>query len=244
MQRLLRRLPTLVAAARQRLATLWPQRCHVCSGHAGPHPLCDACAGELPRLPTACCPVCGLPATRGALCGRCLHRLPHFDATGVSLAYDFPVREMILAYKRGRAFHLEPWLSHVLRENWPAGAVDAIVPMPLHRRRLRERGFNQSAELARRLGRWVATPVWCRVLQRVRDTPHQVGLRLAARRRNLRGAFACRRRLDGLHIVLVDDVMTSGASLDAAARELKRAGAARVTCLVVARTLARPRRAP
>jgi ComF family protein len=116
-------------------------------------------------------------------------------------------------------------------------AADAIIPMPLHPARLGERGFNQAAEIARRLSGYLQLPWLGNVCRRVRDTPPQAGLDLKARRRNLRGAFACTEDLAGRRVALVDDVMTSGASLNELARTVKKAGAVSVTAWVVARTL-------
>ncbi|MGC3964775.1 MAG: ComF family protein [Rhodocyclaceae bacterium] len=225
------------------LTKIWPARCHVCGARSGEAPVCDMCVADVPELPAQRCALCGLPTVRGATCGRCLHRLPHFDATCAAFVYAFPVRELLLSLKAGHGFELAGWFAAHMAHAWPTERVNAIVAMPLHRRRLRERGFNQSMELARRIGRSVGVPVWMHAVERVRDTPHQTGLRLRGRRNNLRGAFACTRRFDGLHVVVVDDVMTSGTSCDELARVLKRAGARRVTCMVAARTLA-VRRAP
>jgi predicted amidophosphoribosyltransferase len=117
-----------------------------------------------------------------------------------------------------------------------AHGADRVVPMPLHRTRLAERGFNQSLEIARHVARRLALPVDADAARRVLATTPQVDLPLDARARNVRGAFACEHRLDGLNIAVVDDVMTSGASLDELAATLKAAGAARVVNWVAART--------
>jgi ComF family protein len=115
--------------------------------------------------------------------------------------------------------------------------VDCIIPVPLHRRRQRARGFNQAELLARVVGRWLRLPVETRLLQRVTDTPSQTGLTPAQRVENVRGAFAVRSKLDRKRILLVDDVCTTGATLDACARVLKRAGAASVEVAAVARVV-------
>ncbi|MFA9438688.1 ComF family protein [Uliginosibacterium sp. sgz301328] len=234
-------MQSLIPCLHQVFAQIWPARCHVCGARSGLAPVCEACMADLPQLPDQRCALCGLPTLRGATCGRCLHRLPHFDATHAAFVYAFPVRELLLSLKAGHGFELAGWFATRMAQAWPDEQVDAIVAMPLHPRRLRERGFNQSMELARRIGQAVGVPVWIRAVDRARDTPHQTGLRLRGRRNNLRGAFVCTRRFDGLHVVVVDDVMTSGTSCDELARTLKRAGARRVTCLVTARTLAAKR---
>ncbi len=116
-----------------------------------------------------------------------------------------------------------------------APTADAVVPVPLHPRRLRSRGFNPAVALAREVARARATPLRARALRRTRDTPSQTGLDRAARARNLAGAFAARRPVSGC-ILLVDDVVTTGATLAAAARALRGAGAERVVGICVART--------
>jgi ComF family protein len=109
--------------------------------------------------------------------------------------------------------------------------------MPLHTQRIRERGFNHASEIAREVARRLALPLDLASCQRIRDTPPQMGLKHDARRRNVRGAFACSGEVQGQHIALIDDVMTTGTSLDELAATLKRAGAREVSCWVVARTL-------
>ncbi|MCA1978111.1 MAG: ComF family protein, partial [Thiobacillus sp.] len=114
---------------------------------------------------------------------------------------------------------------------------DVLVPMPLHPARIRERGFNHAAEIARGVAHRLGCPLDLQACTRVRDTPPQMALKYEARRRNVRGAFACRAEVGGRHIALVDDVMTTGTSLDELATTLKRAGAREVSCWVVARAL-------
>ncbi|HEX5127558.1 MAG TPA: ComF family protein, partial [Rhodocyclaceae bacterium] len=138
-------------------------------------------------------------------------------------AYTSPVREMLLALKAGNGFHVRAWLATFLSDRAGANHVDCIVPMPLHDNRLAERGFNQSLELAGTLAKTSGKPLLKSAVLREIDTPHQTGLRLKARQRNVRGAFRCLRRFDGQHVLVVDDVMTSGSSLNELARTLKLA---------------------
>ena len=107
--------------------------------------------------------------------------------------------------------------------------------MPLHANRIKQRGFNQAAEIGRELSRLTGVPMQAGLASRERDTPPQAGLKRAARRRNMRGAFACKADLSGLHVGIVDDVMTTGSTLDALASALRQAGARKVSCVVVAR---------
>lgn len=225
---------------RDMLARLWPQTCFVCRSPSGRLAICAACERELPRLLYAGCPVCALPTPAGQTCGQCLRQPPHFDCTLVCHAYDSPVREMVLAFKFAASFSVRDVLvagmleaAAALEPEWP----DCIVPMPLHGKRLAERGFNQSLELARELGLALGVPVLAQKVLRDIDTPHQTGLSVRQRRKNVRGAFRCTDSFSGKHVLVVDDVITSGASLDELARTLKLAGAARVTNVLAARTL-------
>lgn len=230
------------------LDALLPQDCLLCGASSGAHAVCAPCAAELPWLGEAC-PQCALPSPGGRTCGRCVSAPPAFDATIACFAYDFPVDRMVHALKYGGRLPLARWFAAALAARiGRAGATESCTPghgedaphrvlaMPLHRLRLRERGFNQSLEIARHLARAARLPLAVQVVARIRATPPQVALPLAERARNVRDAFLCRATLDGAHVAVVDDVMTSGATLDELARTLKRAGAARVTNWIVART--------
>jgi ComF family protein len=213
------------------------QGCLLCGARSRAGLLCPACADELPRLAAERCPVCALPSPAGQVCGACLKRPPALDRTEALFRYAFPVDVLVQRLKYAGQTVVADFLAARL-----AGALagqarpDLILAMPLHPRRLRERGYNQAALLAGHLARRLDVafdPVACR---RQRDTPPQVELPLQARRRNIRGAFACA-DLTGKRVALVDDVMTTGASLDELARVAKRAGAVEVVAWVVARTV-------
>lgn len=189
-------------------------------------------------MPAARCPQCALPSTAGEVCGHCLRHPPAFDHTEAVYAYAFPLDALVRHCKYRGGLELTALFAHAL-----AGQIrerdraDLIVPMPLHPERLGERGFNQAAEIARRLAGQLQLPWLASACARVRDTPPQAGLDLKGRRRNLRNAFHCTGDLAGRRVALVDDVMTSGASLNELARTVKKAGAISVTAWVVARTL-------
>jgi ComF family protein len=208
--------------------------CFVCRGSARGL-LCAACRAELPLLAPELCPRCALPSPAGALCGRCLAEPPGYDATIASLAYDFPADALVQALKFRGEVALAPLLGALLRDRLPADErVDCVVPVPLSPARLRSRGYNQAVEIARHVAPERLDVDLC---VRPRDGAPQMQLPWAERQRNVRGAFECRRALLGARIAVVDDVMTTGATLDEIARTLKRAGAARVVNWVVARTL-------
>ncbi|RKP58795.1 ComF family protein [Pararobbsia silviterrae] len=175
------------------------------------------------------------------LCGHCIARLPAFDATVCVADYAEPADTLAIGLKFRAQLSLAGCFASCLAariRSACAAPPDLIVAVPLSDARLAARGYNQAWEIARRLARAIDRPAIARGLARTRDTPAQSGLRGVDRWRNMRRAFVAHRpeRMRGAHIGLVDDVMTSGATLDAAARALKRAGAARVTALVVLRT--------
>lgn len=213
-----------------------PQRCELCGAASGAAPVCDGCAAALVPV-SGCCTICALPLPGGAVCGRCLKKPPAFDATHAALAYAFPADRLVQALKYRHRLMLARYFSDLLLATGRPDGVDCVVPLPMHPRGLRERGFNQAVEIARPLARAWGLPLLLDAVQRSRDGPPQASLEGMARRRNVRGAFeADGRRIAGRSVLVVDDVMTTGATLQALARELKRAGAIRVENIVVART--------
>jgi ComF family protein len=208
--------------------------CYTCRGRSRAV-LCGECRAELPLLGAECCPRCALPSPGAALCGRCLAEPPDYDATLAVLAYDFPADALIHALKFRGELSLAPFLGELLLERIsPHENIDCVIPVPLSATRLRERGYNQAVELARHLAPGKLDFSSC---VRSREARPQMELPWAERQRNVRGAFGCRRALGGATVAVVDDVMTTGATLDEVARTLKRAGARRVVNWVVARTL-------
>lgn len=212
------------------------QDCLLC-GASADEMLCPACAADLPRLTEPCCPRCALPNATGETCGRCLKKPPHFDATLAAYRYDFPADKLIQSFKYGHRLALGSYFGRQLAVLGATLAADLIMPLPLHDERLRQRGFNQALELARTLASARHLPIDASSCRRTRNTPAQAGLPFRERIKNLRHAFACSADLSGKHIIVVDDVMTTGASLDEFARTLKLHGAAEVTALVLARAL-------
>lgn len=227
-------LEALRRSPRRLLDRLLTQDCFVCGEECGPSSVCERCGSELPVDPVAC-PVCAVPTLEGAVCGQCLRAPPAFDATRAAFAYRFPVDRMVQALKYRGRLALAGFFADALRPFRPLGDV-LIVPMPLHRRRLRERGFNQAVEIARPLARAWGAPLALAAVTRAVHTAPQASLPWKARSVNMRGAFRCDVSFDGKAVLVVDDVMTTGATLDELARTLKLRGAARVENLVIART--------
>lgn len=216
--------------------TLLPQDCLLCGGVAGQALLCSACAADLPVPPAERCPVCAEASPGGSVCGACLTGPRHFDATIAALRYHFPVDRLVQSLKYSRRLATADFFAQAMLEGThPAG--DVIIPLPLHPLRLRERGFNQSVEIARPLAKALGLPLALDGCQRSRDTAPQASLPWKARRGNIRHAFECRSDLTGKSVIVVDDVMTTGATLDEFARVLKAHGALRVTNWVAARAL-------
>ena len=153
-------------------------------------------------------------------------------------SYDYPVDALLQRYKYQQKLDLAATFAELLAARLSGHVMpDLIIPMPLHPIRLRERGFNQSLEIGKRLAKRLGLQIDAQACLRTRHAPPQASLPLKARVKNMKGAFACQRQLDGLRIALIDDVMTTGASLHELAKTIKAAGAAEVECWVVARTL-------
>lgn len=225
------------------LDRLLPRHCALCGQASGQGNLCGPCHADLPRL-TRACPGCALPSYGSAaqLCGQCLLCPQPWLQAVAALVYCYPVDWLVRRFKFNRDFSCGQVLGLEMLAavgRCAAARPDALVPVPLHRLRHFGRTFNQAEVLARQLGRSLGLPVHDRLLLRTRRTSAQSGLDATGRKRNIRGAFRCRhgagKVLDGAHVALIDDVMTTGATLTACVRELRRAGVGEVSLWVVAR---------
>ena len=222
------------------------QTCVLCANHEGGKlGLCGACQQSLPWHASPQCPQCGL-LSDGLVCGSCLNASPSFDATHALFTYDYPLNRLLQHYKYKESLHLANTFASLFIEKKrskylnTSQKIDRIIPMPMHDTRLKQRGFNQALEIARRISKHMQIKLDYTSCQRTKLTPPQASLPLKERIKNIRGVFHCQQDLQGLNIAIVDDVMTTGASLNELAKTLKQAGAAHVECWVMARTLPKP----
>ena len=219
------------------MRSILPHQCELCGASSSNQLLCPKCDADLPHYLAPACPVCALPTPSGEICGVCLQRPPAFDRTLAAFSYLFPVDRLLHAFKYSGNLALVETLAKPLAQVAAKHPKpDLLMPMPLHPARLKERGFNQSLEIARPISRWLNIPLSANAILRTRDTPTQAGLKLKERRRNVRGAFSCDLDLTGKHVAVVDDVMTTGATLNEVSRILKSCGASEVSAWLVART--------
>ncbi len=216
-------------------ATL-PQHCLLCAAPAHPHAVCAECYAQLPWLPLLHCPQCAIPTSTGNLCGGCLAHPPRFDAVTAAFVYAWPLAPLIRHYKYAGNLALARLLGLALAAQ-STRTVDCIIPLPLWPARLRERGFNQAQEIARVVSRATGIRLAPDACRRVRDSAPQATLPWKERAKNIRGAFVCDADLTGMRVAVIDDVLTTGATLNELARNLRKAGAIEIQGWVVARTL-------
>ncbi len=212
------------------------QDCLLC-GESSPTLLCANCEIDLPRLPKPGCPICALPTPGGEICGQCLRERPFFDHTEAAFRYDFPIDKLVQSFKYGHRLALGPYFGAHIATLAKGCRAEIIAPLPLHKNRLAARGFNQALEIARPSARMLGKPLMGDICRRIRDTTAQADLAWTARKSNVRNAFHCSEELTGKRVLLIDDVMTTGASLNECARILKLHGAASVDVIVLARAL-------
>lgn len=220
---------------------LLPPTCILC-GNPGFNGLdiCQPCHLRLPRN-TLCCPKCAESFTAAIavlpLCGRCLHETPTFDVTYAPFTHHEEIRHLITGLKFGAQFKNARLLGALLAEaiDNKVEIPDCIIPVPLHKARYHERGFNQALEIARTVSQKLHIPINPNCCVRHKDTPHQTGLTAKKRRQNLRRAFSVNKPVLTSHIAILDDVMTTGATANELATALKHAGVSRVDVWVCAR---------
>lgn len=226
---------------------LFPPLCHICRSFipgAGELHICAMCLERLPHVKSPLCKICGIPfigTGEDHTCGQCLAQTPHFDIARAHLLYEESARELIHHFKYSNKTHLRRPLALLaldgLTEFIAKSTPDLIIPVPLHRSRLRSRGFNQAVLLGDLFSSRLSIPMLADGLIRTRQTEPQIELSAEDRKNNVKGAFSANRPddLSGKSILLLDDVMTTGSTVNECAKVLKKSGAASVFVVTIAR---------
>jgi ComF family protein len=216
---------------------LFPQACLLCKAQSNrDSSICQDCLDDLPWHSAASCQQCGLNSYEGQQCGSCIAASPDFDKTKALFNYEFPINVMLQHYKYRHSLPIAQSFASMMLRFKSASQFDLIIPMPLHPQRLKERGINQSLEIARLLSKPLNIPMR-HACERIKFSAPQASLPMKDRVNNMKGAFICNEDLTGRNLILLDDVMTTGASLNALAKAVKAKGAAHVECWLIARTL-------
>ncbi|WP_438969924.1 ComF family protein [Methylophaga sp.] len=217
---------------------VFPIPCLLCGLASDQHSLCQACIAELPVVGQACVR-CAIPLENAQICGRCLQSAPYQDISFSLYRYEGGVRRCITAFKYNKQLHLGPLFANKMAEQLSSRSrlPDCLVSIPLHPRRIRQRGYNQSAEVAKDLALALNLNYRPDLLRRVRFTLSQSELPFKQRKKNMRNAFACTNTQVPKHIAIIDDVMTSGFTVGEAARLLKRQGVEIIEVWTIARAI-------
>lgn len=230
------------------LDVILPPICHICRSYipnAGTLHICPECRDSLPLVSSPLCRICGVPFSGAGddhRCGACIIDPPQYDFARAHFLYEGPIRDLIHSFKYNLQTHLRYPLAILSLEGLNRFLADndphLIVPVPLHRSRLRQRGFNQAVLLGRVLSYHLNLPLLPDTLIRTRPTEPQINLSASERRVNVKGAFSVKRAdsIAGKRILLLDDVMTTGSTMNECAKELKKAGADMVVAATIART--------
>lgn len=229
------------------LELFYPSRCHLCGEIAEVNSvICDACEDKIERIGDNRCDICGkrfeAQYIGSRLCGDCILHKPAFDCVRAFARYKEPMSEMVQRLKYKREFQFLDWMTNALlqvyQREYSGENFALIIPVPLHWRRLLWRGYNQALILAKPLSKKLGIPLAPDILVRTRHTSHQVGLSPAKRKENIKASFRVKNRnlVEGKKILLVDDIVTTGVTVDEAAKTLKKSGADRVCVLALART--------
>ncbi len=228
---------TLAHRFGQLYSKLMPTPCLLCGTSNQGDCLCPACCEQLPKLGHAC-PRCASPLQQTALCGSCLNKSPEQDASFSLFRYHAPIDRLIVALKYHDALVLSHFFASQMAEQLKTRPLPhLLIPIPLHPKRLRERGYNQSLELAKQLSKQLNIPVRHDILIRIRDTPPQASLPFSERKNNMKQAFQINNTDIPSHIALIDDVLTTGHTVDVAAKTLRKIGVQNIEVWTVARTI-------
>jgi ComF family protein len=217
---------------------LFPHTCILC--HAHTHramDLCSACEQSLPFIQHSC-HCCGIPIPSDThICGKCLKRKPIFDKTFALFHYQTPIIQMISQLKFNQQLGVSKILGDLMANHLsPSQKLECIIPVPLHNKRLKERGFNQALEIAKPISKKLQIPINIKSCKRIRNTEHQTAIPAKLRKRNVRNAFQVIKLLRAKHIVILDDVMTTGNTVSELARILRHKGVEKIDVWCCART--------
>ncbi|MFK8066858.1 MAG: ComF family protein [Gammaproteobacteria bacterium] len=204
--------------------------------------LCSACKKDLPIINNPC-QVCGMPLSLKSstkICGSCLNNAPFYQQSLIPLQYNFPVTSLVKQLKFNNKFIYSEILSQILLEKIQQGSSsfpEYIIPVPLHFYRLIKRGFNQSELIAKSLSCQLEIPVDLKCCKRIRNTPHQTGFTINERNKNIRNAFSVNGTFSAKHIAIVDDVVTTGSTVNELARMFQKSGVEKIEIWAAARTI-------
>lgn len=217
-----------------------PTVCILCHhNHSKPISICESCENLFPILENPC-QYCSrpLPNNDFLICGECLRKKPAFDRVITGYRFEEPLRTLLHEFKYTKALHLRPLLVQLMMRAFDSdmALADCIIPIPLHRKRIKQRGFNQAAELAKLLSNRLKIPYNATICQKITNTSTQVGLNAQERRKNLRHSFSAKPSLYN-HVLLIDDLITTGSTANEMAKVLKKQGVMRVDVWCCARAV-------
>lgn len=225
---------------RRLYSKLMPIPCRLCGTMSQQQVICQSCLHDLPTL-TAACPRCALPMTNTYLCGSCLRQPPEQDASFSLFPYREPIKRLIADFKYHDKLYLAGLFARLMRNKLNTQCLpDLLIPIPLHPNRLRQRGYNQSSELAKSLSTLLGIPSSNDYLIRAIDTKSQASIPFKERKKNIQHAFQLIASNLPAHIALIDDVLTTGHTANAAAKVLRKAGVTKIEVWTVARTIKHP----
>lgn len=231
----------ILSTFRQKLAQLYSNltvtQCLLCGIDCKQECLCVDCINELPKL-HSCCPRCALPLSKSLLCGHCLHDPPEQDASFSLFEYKTPVDRLIADFKYHDKLFLSRFFALQMTKRLRSRPMpQLLIPIPLHPRRLRQRGYNQSLELAKVLSKQLSIPFCSKSLIRIKDSQPQTSLPYKQREKNIQRAFKVIDSMLPTHIALIDDVLTTGHTANVAAKALRQAGVITIEVWTIARTI-------
>lgn len=222
---------------RQLYSNLLPIPCRLCGEHSQQHVLCPACIADLPFLGNAC-PRCAMPTPQSQLCGQCISSPLEQDISFSLFSYSEPIDRLIADFKYHDKLYLSALFASLMADKLLKKTLpQCLVPIPLHPKRLRQRGYNQSLELAKSLSKHLSIPVTNNLLSRSKNTVPQASLPFKQRKNNIKQAFKLTNSNIPSHIAIIDDVLTTGHTANAAVMLLRKAGVETIEVWTIARTI-------